>query len=125
MRRLRDVTLLVLGILIGSIGSVMAVSFTVDLTQTEIDVITWEWNREDASHSTWATGQLFAAAKVKAMVAGWKSLRQANRVAYLGSPTGVGCLTFWAGLSAGNRNTICTGSLGEVTGCTACDVNGN
>jgi hypothetical protein len=119
---------LVAGMLIGAVlfsGIAYAVNFTIVLTQAQVDIATWKWNQVDPSHTKYATAQLFGASEIGGLIEGWRIQRRANRFLDIGSPLGYFCVNTWPGLSQGNKDTVCTTRLGEVTGCTACDVNGD
>lgn len=101
-----------------------AVNLTLALTQVQVDVITWQWNTVDPSHTTWATAQLFAADKIGNLIGGWKQARAVNRASKFGIPSGYFCANIWSTLNTTQQNSACT-SVNEPNSCTPCDANGN
>ena len=120
----RFVSGLTLGLILGGAITALAVNFTMVLTQSQVDDVTWKWNQDDASHTTWATAQLYAAAKVGQLISIWHDEKRLNRRALIGGPSGYFCVNTWSGLSTGAKNAVCS-QLGEASGCTACDIDGN
>jgi hypothetical protein len=125
MRRLALVLAFIAGALIGG-GIIHAVNFTVDLTQAEVDQANWAWKKEHGGSSgQYATAALFGGAVVKNDIAEFKARRQVFRIQILGEPTGYFCTNTWPGLSQGTKDTICTGTLFDVNGCTPCSADGS
>lgn len=116
-----------LGLFLGSVVGVSAVNFTMDLTQAEVDIANWKWNKLDPAHTLWSTAQLFGRDQVRtSLLAEWKNQRWMNRLNIVGAATGYFCANTWDGLSQNTKdNTVCIGLLGEVAGCTPCDPAGN
>jgi hypothetical protein len=126
---LKRIALVVFGLVIGiviSMPSVQAVVFSVNLTQGEVDIAAWKWNKVDPSHVQFATNQLYGEFAVRNQLIGeWKNQRQANRIQIVGAPTGYFCTNTWTGLSQGAKDAVCTGALGDVAGCTPCSADGS
>lgn len=125
MRRFGLILAFLLGTAFGG-GIIHAVNFTVVLTQGEVDIAAWKWNKVDPSHTQFATNQLHGEFAVRNQLIGeWKNQRQVNRISIVGSPTGYFCTNTWAGLSQGAKDAVCTGVLGDVAGCTPCSADGS
>ena len=129
MNRLSRIKYVSLGLLLGltlASGVAYAVNFNLVLTQAQVDIATWKWAQVDPTHTTYATAQLFGANYIVGdRITEFKNQRAEFRKSIVGSPTGYFCSNTWAGLNTTQQNAICTGVLGEVTGCTPCDANGN
>lgn len=125
MRKLALVFAFIVGALVGG-GIIHAVNFTVVLTQGEVDIAAWKWNKVDPAHTQFATNQLYGEFAVRNQLIGeWKNQRQANRIQIVGAPTGYFCTNTWTGLSQGAKDAVCTGALGDVAGCTPCSADGS
>jgi hypothetical protein len=101
-------------------GVVYAATFSIELSQAQIERIQWRWNQTDPTHATYATAQLFFAAEINGKISEWQNQRNRNREQALGLPTGYFCTNVWTGLGAGAKNAVCT-SLNEGSGCLPCD----
>ena len=114
MKRTVFLTLVMLAALLWwqvSYRSAQAVSFTMDLTGGQINTIQWKWNRVDPPHTTYATGQLFAAAQFDSMIQEWQNQRAKEH-----EGVAPGCI-LWNAASQATKDLACA-AAGESAGCT-------